>query len=287
MNRYLLSEKKQSRYFKIGSDILKYLKRYLFFHSDIFWDILEDILNHIFGTCRYHLRYLSRYLSRYVEISKWPWDIFFQSKISWKISTHIWKTQKISFYVQDILKILEYSLLHCLVQDSSRPARPGCNPCLVRLSEFFFPLPLIRSYDRSHILGKLCFHFQLASSALAIVRLNHFLAPTTIGRWRSGWISRRIYRRNMAVRIIWDGGGAFLFSHFEPKLLKCCVADRHASRKLISPFLLLKFVDPIAVPLALFFELVVWQLPLWLLHRLLCLHDQGFIWPPFTLEKAR
>ena len=97
------------------------------------------------------------------------------------------------------------------------------------------------------------FYFQLASSALAIVRLNHFLAPTTIRRW----ISRRTHRRNIAVRILWDGGGAFLFSHFVAKLLKCCVADRHTRRKLFSPFLLLKFVDPVAVPLALFIKLMV------------------------------
>jgi len=94
------------------------------------------------------------------------------------INTYL-KNQKISFYVQDILKLLEYSLLHCLAQDSSRPARPwpGCNPCLVRLSEFFFSLPLIRSYDRS---GKLCFHFQATRGLVCAsesTRARHFLAP--------------------------------------------------------------------------------------------------------------
>ena len=98
-----------------------------------------------------------RYLLKYINISEKP--------------------KRYLFYVQDILKLLEYSLLHCLVQDSSRPARPwpGCNPCLVRLSEFFFSLPLIRSYDRS---GKLCFHFQATRGLVcASESTRHFLAP--------------------------------------------------------------------------------------------------------------
>ena len=81
-------------------------------------------------------------------------------------------------------------LLHALLKYSSCPVGPGSISCLPRSGHFFFALPAIYGYRSGKLFGELCCHFP----ALARVLLEGFLAPRSISRWLSGWVTQRTLR---------------------------------------------------------------------------------------------